>query len=94
MSIYTERLYVRLNDRTMQGIARLSATAGAPPATYVRGLLERHVQGDPLTSLHIVATLDKVWIAVDALLKTQTWDPALRATVREIIERRAGRIDA
>lgn len=78
----------------MRGVTHLSAIANAAPATYVRGLLERHVAGDPQTLMQVSATLDKVWIAVDAMLKAQTWDPALRGTVREIVERRMKKIDA
>ncbi len=90
MTLHTERAVVYPDSVTREV---LSCFAAGVDAVYVCRLLQRYVAGDPLTSLHIVITLDKVWIAVDALLKTQTWAPALRGTVREIIERRAGRLD-
>ena len=88
-----ERAVVYFDGVTGAAVACLVAGANVADAMYVRWLLRWYVAGDPLTSLYIAITLDKVWIAVDALLKTQTWAPALRGTVREIIERRAGRLD-
>lgn len=94
MALYKERVVVYLDDATRDSISQLADAAGVTPSVYIRTLLQRFVAGDPLASLNIATTLDKVWIGVDALLKSQTWDPSLRSVVREIIERRTGRPNA
>lgn len=94
MASHTHRVVLYLDDPTRREIARLADVANLPVGVYARKLVEQQIAGGTVSGQLILTTVEKVWIAVDAILKTQTWDPALRGTVREIIERRAGRLDA